>query len=273
MAINWNSIRIAVFDLDGTLYEDTHHFQYYAKELVSKLPHEKQPLFWEDYYNMLESRHPVAIGRVYDVERDRILEVDPTTYKVKKTWNWNGEVVSTGEDYPGSVALDFHSMIAIGDGWWLPAAAAKHYGIGSTFDSYRRTKEYMQTKEFQFAEAPFRRQALVRLRQQCELVLLTNSEADDVERLLETLDLKGVFHHIIPNAKKPAQTRAHFASIVEEYDVRAEEVVSIGDNYLNDIVPAENMGMQAVLIDPQGKTPVRTTTERVRTLSELFSLI
>ncbi|MFZ4451171.1 HAD family hydrolase [Salibacterium aidingense] len=273
MTIHWNSIHIAVFDLDGTLYEDTHHFKYYAGQLVSKLPEDKQPLFWKDYYKMLESSHPVAVGRVYDVQKDRILEVDPETYKVRKTWNWNGEVVSAGEDYQDPISFDFDSMIAIGDGWWLPVAAAKHYGIGSTFASYQKTKEYMQTEDFQFADDPSRRRSLAALKKQFRLLLLTNSQADDVERLLETLDLQGIFHRIIPNAKKPAQTRTHFASIMEEYEVKAEEIVSIGDNYLNDIVPAENMGMNAVLIDPQGKTPTRSATERIRTLSELFSLI
>ncbi|SFA94083.1 putative hydrolase of the HAD superfamily [Lentibacillus halodurans] len=273
MAITWNSIQLAVFDLDGTLYEDTHHFKYYANQLASKLPEEKRSLFWKDYYKMLKGKQPIVIGRVYDVDQDRILEVNPETYQVTKTWDWNGDIISAGEDYQGTITFDFDSMIAIGDGWWLPVAAAKHYGVGSTFDAYQRTKTYMQTEDFQFTNDPSRREDLLKLEERFNLVLLTNSQADDVERLLKALDLEGIFHHIIPNAKKPAQTKAHFRSLLQQYDVKPAEVISIGDNYLNDIVPAENMGMHAVLIDPQGATPIRTTTERIQTLSELFSLI
>ncbi|RSL33590.1 HAD family hydrolase [Salibacterium salarium] len=273
MTIPWQNVNTAVFDLDGTLYEDTHHFDYYAKQLAAKLAERDRSSFWRDYDNMIKGNHPVAIGRVYDTTQDRIVEVDPETYQVTKTWNWEGNVVSAGEDYVEPVTFDFDSMIAIGDGWWPPVAAAKHYGIGSTFDAYKATKAYMQTADFQFEQHPERRESLLRLQQYMNLVLLTNSQADDVERLIETLDLQGVFHEIIPNAKKPAQTSEHFTSIMKKYKLHPENMVSIGDNYLNDIVPAENAGMHAVLIDPQGRTPIRSNTARIRSLSELFPLI
>ncbi|MDF0727383.1 hypothetical protein PY093_11865 [Cytobacillus sp. S13-E01] len=44
-----NKTRVIVFDLDGTLYEDTHHFDYYALRLQEMLPEENRVLFWNDY--------------------------------------------------------------------------------------------------------------------------------------------------------------------------------------------------------------------------------
>ncbi|MDQ0298138.1 putative hydrolase of the HAD superfamily [Salibacterium salarium] len=273
MTIPWNKIDAAIFDLDGTLYEDTHHFDYYAKQLEEKLPEHKRSSFRKDYNKMMRGEHPVVIGRIYDTTRDRILEVHPETYQVMKTWNWEGDVVSEGEDYKVPVKFDFDTMIAIGDGWWPPVAAAKHYGVGSTFDAYKATKLYMQTEAFQFAKHPERRESLLRLQQYMTLVLLTNSQADDVEQLLTTLDLQGVFHDVIPNAKKPAQTGNQFTTVMKKYNLSPDQVVSIGDNYLNDIIPAENLGMYSVLIDPQGRTQTRSNTVRIRSLSDLFPLI
>ncbi|MFD2705718.1 HAD family hydrolase [Salibacterium lacus] len=273
MAFSKNTIRIAVFDLDGTLYEDTTHFRYYAERLAEKLPADKQPLFWHDYSDMLEGNHPVAVGRVYDAANDRVLEVDPASYRVTKVWNWEGKETGEEDAYTTPVAFDFDSMIAVGDGWWLPAAAAKHHGTGSTFDAYQKTKAYMQTEDFQFTEDPGRRFSLQQLGGQMHLILLTNSQADDVGQLLRTLDLEGVFDEVIPEAAKPARTEAHFSTILKKYEAEPGEVVSIGDNYLNDIVPAENLGMASVLIDPLGKTPVRSETKRITTLRELFPLL
>ncbi|MGY4688825.1 HAD family hydrolase [Salibacterium sp. K-3] len=273
MSFTGNLLQIAVFDLDGTLYEDTSHFRYYAERLAEKLPAEKQPSFWRDYEKMLEGDHPVAVGRVYDAQNDYVLEVDPASYVVTRIWTWEGKETENKDTYTSPVTFDFDSMIAVGDGWWLPAAAAKHHGTGSTRDAYQKTKAFMQTEDFQFAEDLSRRASIEKLGNQMHLVLLTNSEAGDVKQLLRTLDLEDVFDEVIPGAAKPARTEAHFRSILQTYEAAPEEVVSIGDNYLNDIVPAENLGMASVLIDPQGRTPVRPGTERISTLHELFPLL
>ncbi|MFB4162463.1 HAD family hydrolase [Alteribacillus sp. JSM 102045] len=268
------NIKAAIFDLDGTLYEDTHHFKYYAALLEDMLEEKHRASFRKDYEKMLKGDHPAAIGRVYDVEHDRILEVDPGTNRVRRVWSWDGELISKGEDYYSEpIVYDFDSMIAIGDGWWLPVAAAKHYGAADTYEAYHKTKAYMQTEDFQFEEHPERRQALLHLSKHMKLFLITNSKTDDAAQLLETLDFKGIFHEVITDAKKPVHTEEHFARIIETEHLKPHETVSIGDNYLNDIVPAEKLGMHAVLIDPHGCTTTRYNTACIRSLSELFPAI
>ena len=53
--------RLIIFDLDGTLYEDTHHFDYYAKKLCEKLNEPKRKLFTHDYQAVLEGKHPLKM--------------------------------------------------------------------------------------------------------------------------------------------------------------------------------------------------------------------
>lgn len=271
MTVDWKKIKLAIFDLDGTLYEDTEHFEYYANELSKNLNEKNRQAFWDDYQKILTGEHPVAIGRVYDAKRDRILVVNPSTNKVVKVFDWTGKKRQEISYYKEDIAYDFDHFIAIGDGWWLPVAAAKHYGAGSTYEAYNKTKDYMQTDEFQFAENPGLRETLLELGKKKDIVLITNSQADDVERLLTSLNLSGIFPELISNAKKPQKTLMHFQELLSRYQISPDEAVSIGDNYLNEIAPAEQLNMQAILIDPSQKAETKPQTEVAASLSDVFN--
>ncbi|MED4973987.1 MULTISPECIES: haloacid dehalogenase [Geobacillus thermoleovorans group] len=46
-------IKAIVFDLDGTLYEETEHFDYYAEQVAKRLREADRPRFWDDYRAVL----------------------------------------------------------------------------------------------------------------------------------------------------------------------------------------------------------------------------
>jgi FMN phosphatase YigB (HAD superfamily) len=56
-------VNLIIYDLDGTLYEDTHHFDYYAKELKNRLSSDVQDAFQADYEAAVQDKHPLRIGR------------------------------------------------------------------------------------------------------------------------------------------------------------------------------------------------------------------
>ncbi|QOY34051.1 HAD family hydrolase [Anaerobacillus isosaccharinicus] len=245
--------QLFVFDLDGTLYEGTDHFDYYAERLLLDVAEENKDGFNRDYQKMKEGNHPVKIGKAYDVERDTVLTLDPFTLKVVKVETWEGIVWSDeklAEVYHGQLTFDFEKMIAIGDGWWLPFAAAKHYGVKDCHPRYVETKEYMVTELFQLEQIPGVREGLIKLKETKKLVLVTNSDIDDVGRLLKELNLDGVFEHIVTSAKKPSRTVEIFKQLIEQYEVDPEQIVSVGDNFINEIAPAIQMGMKGIYIDP-----------------------
>lgn len=145
------SAKLIIFDLDGTLYEGTEHFDYYAELLKQQLPTSKHRAFEHDYEQMKQGNHIIAVGTAYDVNRDYALKLDPMTLMVSDAYTWNGVKLSEDEIqeyYPEPLAFNFSTMIAIGDGWWLPFAAAKHYGVDDCYPSYLKTKEYMSSKQF-----------------------------------------------------------------------------------------------------------------------------
>lgn len=255
--------QLYIFDLDGTLYEGSEHFDYYAKLLMNKLDKEKQEAYWNDYEKMKSGQHVVKIGKAYDVNHDLTLTIDPMTLKVVKAQDWNGEVITNlGQLYGDEpVAFDFEHIVAIGDGWWLPFACAKHYGVEDTQPSYMATKAFMVSEDFQLEQIPGLREFLIELKAENDMVLMTNSDREDVNRLLGELNLAGVFDHVISSARKPSKTKAFFEQLKKNYDVPFEQMISIGDNFINEIAPALVLGMQAIYLSDH---PYPTSHERLQ---------
>ncbi|MFZ3591472.1 HAD family hydrolase [Bacillus sp. DJP31] len=244
--------KLVIFDLDGTLYEDTDHFDYYADLLKQELSNEEeQSRFQADYEAMKTGDHIVKIGKAYDVERDYVLTLDPMTLQVTEVHNWEGQFIhqsETADLYQEPIQFNYENMIAIGDGWWLPLVTAVHYGVKDTYPCYDRTKEYMVTEKFELTKTPGLKQMLLELKESKQIVLCTNSDIDDVGRLLKELELDGVFEHILHSSMKPMKTAELFQGLFDQYGIAPNEAVSIGDNFINEIAPALKLGMKAVYI-------------------------
>ncbi|RWZ55166.1 HAD family hydrolase [Halobacillus fulvus] len=266
-----------VFDLDGTLYEDTDHFDYYARLLKECVDDQKQEDFQKDYERAQEGSHPVQIGKVYDAERDVVLTVNPFSFIVEQVEEWSGNAWTDRRvrtTYLEPVHLNFHSMIALGDGWWPPFSIALHYGVtrAEAYDCYVKTKDYMSSGQFEMTKTKGLREALLQWREEKRLVLLTNSEAYDVKNILKNLDLEGVFHEVIPSANKPEKTDQWFEQILDNWEGEASEIVSIGDNFMNEIAPALQYGFQAVFIQSHDIRYDHPHLKVVNTLSEMTEI-
>ncbi|GAE37327.1 HAD family hydrolase [Halalkalibacter akibai] len=247
--------KLVIFDLDGTLYEGTDHFDYYADHLKQFVQTDLHEQYSNEYELMKKGSHPVSIGKAYDVKRDLILTIDPMTLRVSVAQNWDGTFLTEEEverHYSDVIQFNFKDMIAIGDGWWLPFVTAKHFGVKDCYPSYLATKEYMVTNQFTLEPLPHLRENLKELSQQTQIVLMTNSDREDVGRLLKELQLDHCFEHIVTSAQKPTYTTPLFQELMNQYNVGAEEVVSVGDNFINEIAPALLLGMKGIYINPHG---------------------
>ena len=264
---------LIIFDFDGTLYEDTEHFVYYSEQLKKQLPEDIQPFYTKEYERILSGEHVVSIGKVYDVVRDYVLKLDPVQSTVVKAWTWKGkelEVDLIQELYPQSLNLDSDKMIAISDGWWLPTVCAKHFGLKDTQSAFVRTKNFMATDQFHLSEITGLREALIHLKEKKHIALLTNSQKENVHRILQNINLQDIFKNIITEANKPLDTKKHFLNLLEKFNIQPEKGLSIGDNYINDITPALNIGMQTVYIDLYQSEYTEYNGRKVKSISELI---
>jgi FMN phosphatase YigB (HAD superfamily) len=269
--------KVIVFDLDGTLYEDTHHFEYYAKRLQSKLPTEKQAQFWEDYQLAQQGEHALKVGRCYDVKRDLILVQEHN--HVNEAYTWDGSLQS-GEEisifYPNPIVIDQLHIISIGDLWWLPITIARHYGLSAnhSYKAFLETRSYMMGPEFSMTRVPGFVETLTKLRQKgFKLTLLTNSPEPDSEVILTKLGLEKLFDLKIFEGKKPTHTAKRFSVIKEHFQVEYNQIVSVGDNWINEILPASELGCSTILIDPYFVSKKADANHIVRDLSQLIPLL
>jgi putative hydrolase of the HAD superfamily len=264
--------KVLVFDLDGTLYDGTEHYDYYASQLEKEVDLKYQELFRNDYEQMKKNNHILSIGKVYDRKNDYVLTLDPLTLSISEIHTWDGKLVDKNqldESYLQSISLN-DPFIPIGDGWWLPLVTSYHYGAKDVWHCYDKTKEYMSTEDFKIPHIKGLIEGLNELKNTKKLVLLTNSDRADVTRLLKILKLDHLFHLELTDGNKPLQTEQHLKKIMEDFNVLPEEVVSIGDNFINEIVPALKLGMHGVYITDQSFKQISSTLSIIPKLEMLF---
>lgn len=251
--MDFSNIKVIVFDLDGTVYEDTHHFDYQAERLKGKLPPEKQPLFEKDYAAVEKGQHPLKIGRVFDVLKDLVLvQLDN---QVMEAYDWNGNPLTeerVRELYPEPIEINFDTMLSVGDPWWISISIAAHYGLDSKscYDAFLETREYMMGPQFEMNPIVGFKEALDEVRSHVKLVLLTNSPEPDSEAILTKLGLDQTFDLKIFNGKKPTLTLERFEFVKDHFGVSYKEIMSVGDNWINEIRPVQPLGCKTVFINP-----------------------
>lgn len=267
----YKDIEVLIFDLDGTLYEDTHHFDFYATKLCDKLPSYKQEAFTADYKAILNGEHPLKMGMAYDVVNDVILK--HRDGKIIETYQWDGTKLANQNNH--SLQDDFHSLLHIGDLWWVPAAVARHYGLSNEMaeQSFLETREYMMTPEYKLDELNGFKETLEELSLNKKLVLLTNSPKKDSEVILTKLGCSHFFTDKIFNGQKPIQTKQHIQQIQEKYKLGYENILCIGDNAINEILPAQELGCKTLLIDPHEISKPSDADVIVGNLSEMLSVL
>lgn len=271
-----SKVKVIVFDLDGTLYEDTHHFDYQANRLKDKLPEAKRLLFEQDYWATKQDEHPLKMGRIFDVVKDLILiQLDN---HVQEAYDWEGNKLAAEKVrklYPDPIEINFETMLSVGDPWWISISIAAHYGLTSKrcYDAFLETREYMMGPEFKMEPIIGFKEVLEELRQEVKLVLLTNSPEPDSEAILTKLGLDSLFALKIFNGQKPTRTLERFEIVKEHFGVRYDEIMSVGDNWINEIRPVRPLSISTVLIDPFELSDSEAADLVVRRMGEVIPVL
>ncbi|WP_017755221.1 HAD family hydrolase [Calidifontibacillus oryziterrae] len=272
-----SKVKAIVFDLDGTLYEDTHHFDYYANQLEKRITDNHKADFRDDYELSIVYKHPMQVGRIYDVKRDLILVTD--NGYVKKAFEWNGTQLNKeliNELYPDQITYDFHSMLNCGDIWWVLISIATHYGLDGkeSNEAFLETRSFMMCEDFIMKPIPGLKQMLNSLKDNhIDLFMLTNSPEPDSEAILKKLKIDELFSKKFFNGNKPISTQKWFEEIQQHYHVPFDEILSVGDNLINEIDPARQLGCQTILIDTHGVNKGAGADYIVRNMSEALPII
>ncbi|MGV8145937.1 MAG: HAD family hydrolase [Alkaliphilus sp.] len=250
--MSFKNIKVIIFDLDGTLYRDTKHFDYYANKIKEKLDNDVQEKYLTEYHQAVAGSHVVKIGSVYDSKLDLVLYLDDLT--VVKGYDWNNNKIDSSyikEHYQEPIVIDMDRFMCIGDLWWVPSSIGKHYGLTGedTYDAFLKTRDYMMTNSYAIEPIEGLADVIKSIKEKVDIVLMTNSPEPDSMVIIEKLGLSGVFPTRIFNANKPVKTLERLDSICSKFNVEPSNILSIGDNLLNEITPIRKLGGKTIFID------------------------
>jgi len=271
-----SGVSLIVYDLDGTLYEEHRHFIYYAELIRDGLPEERQADYWRDLELMWSNRHPLKIGRVYDADRDLVLSVDEHM-RVVRAWTWKGHTLDANivtKNYPQPIVCRMDGpLIAVGDGWWIPVVGARRHGLLDTRQYYVQTKERLHHTPEWLLPIPGLAAAIQNAGVSVPQIVATNSDRDDAEALLKRLGLFDAVDGLYPSCNKPTDAEKWFQRICDDWGVPPHRALSVGDNYLNDVMPALRLGMRGLLIDGGHFHEALTPSSRLLRVSSVKQLI
>lgn len=247
-----------IFDLDGTLYEDAAIFDIYAQQMSSFLPAERRERFLADWNEAKAGRGVAAIGLGYDRTTDRLFHFADN--RITAWLDWEGSIAPAltenvaalehGDDIEADVSaasIFTEGRFNIGDMWWLPAALAAHHGLtrDQQEQAFLATRAIMASDSYRVAPVPGVKETLTALQQGgMHLVALTNSPHETTTDVLRQVGLAGMFADVRPSAAKPGG----LTRFLGETDA-PRPLLSAGDNYVNDIVPALRAGESGLFID------------------------
>lgn len=274
--MSFKNIKVVVFDLDGTLYRDTKHFDYYANKIKEKLNKGVQEKYIQEYYQAISGSHVIKIGSVYDAKLDLVLYLNDST--VVSAYEWSNKKVDFDyikEHYHNPVTIDMDRFMSIGDLWWVPSSIGKHYGLTGedTYDAFLRTRDYMMTDSYDIEPIKGLAEIIKSIKEKVDIVLMTNSPEPDSMVIIEKLGLDGVFPTRIFNAKKPVKTLERFSSICSQFNVDPTNILSIGDNLLNEITPIRKLGGKTIFIDFHGIASEDSADIVVKNLEDSFDML
>lgn len=252
-------IRAVVFDLDGTLYEDKRHFDFYMDALARRVADRFGPAASRAalaaYRGGIDGVHPLRPGRAYDALADLVLALDGN--RVVRAWRFDGDELpprEVGRRYPGPVDPDQVDLISVGDLWWIPLCVARHFGLDrdAVREAFLETREFLAAPDTTLVPVPGLAELLRRLRGRVVLALATNSPQPDSEAILTKLELFELLEPKSYLSRKPHGLPAVLEAAAGAAGVGLGQVLSVGDNLRNDIVPARALGCRTLFIDPHG---------------------
>ncbi|WP_040289607.1 HAD family hydrolase [Alicyclobacillus hesperidum] len=237
-----------IFDLDGTVYAETDHFEHYLQQLARFVGDEAREAFLREAQESLAEQG----GRFYGQAFTRL----------------TGEPVAV-EDEPSEQHLH------VDDPWGVLQAVAARHGVSVT----DRDKAFLRTRDFMAGPFPMTplaglRDAMLALRSEGRhVVLATNSPEPDSRAILRKLELEDVLEDYVFQARKPYRTAEHFTRWLAHYDIPPEQAVSVGDHYRNEMRPAIRLGMNTIYIDRYIGQPRADVTVQLRHPGELADIL
>lgn len=256
-----DDIKTIVFDLDGTIYQNTVFHRDYLHFLVEGTDKVSWADALIDYAESVFCGERLTMNAFYASER--IEAQSPAAF-------FQALEAARLADLPYKQALLRDDCLYTGDAWAVVTLIGKALGLieGDRGDViYKRTREKMSTDGM--TGNVRLRDAIRSLRGRFDTILLSNSYESTAVEFLDQLGYVNTFEKTVFSANKP---RGMIDALCEKEPAlfeRPQSILTIGDHAFNDLFPLQQLGSRTLWVNPffNIREPVCDAT--VRTPEEL----
>lgn len=264
--MNWmEQVKVAIFDMDGTLYQDDAFLGRYVTYLLEgQLDEEEMAKAVSEAYDILDGSHTVQLGHFFDRKQHFFYEHEqflPTT-----CYSWDGKK----HENP---VQENSSLLFIGDPWGIANLYAEKYRIPR-----ERRAEAFDKVRYEMIQKPFeiRRHAplfeSIAALGTTKKIFMTNTPGDTGPAFVTYLNIGSMFDDYVFDAKKPYGMETIVKGLLKE-GFAPEEILSIGDNPYNDLAPVRQLGGRTCLISPYTHFGMQEWDHTVKTVEELADFL
>lgn len=270
---NWlGKIKVVIFDMDGTLYQEDTFMERYIRYLLEGTEHEADTEAAISMGKAIRSgEHFFGLGHFYHLKDD--LLVVRLEDGLARGYAWDGSSVPMRKKvYKFDSILD-GELLHIGDPWCIAAMFSHKYKLPAMKlnEAFNRVRREMLAAPHRFEVHGGLMQAIGELGVE-KRVLMTNTHQASGAEFLEFMRIGHVFDEICCGAGKPAGLDAYLASLLRQ-GYQADEILSVGDNPWNDLHPAKRIGGRTCFISPYPSRDAEAWDLRLTTLDELEWLL
>ncbi|SDW71821.1 HAD family hydrolase [Paenibacillus sp. CF384] len=273
---NWLSgIKVVIFDMDGTLYQEDTYLDRYIRYLLEGTAHEGETDAAIQLGRAIRAgEHAIQFGHFYHKRDDVWLVREGTSFVRGNTWEGTKVADEQALGY-GTVSAQVQHLVPIGDPWGIAAALNHRYklpeqNLKAAFDRVR--KEMVEEARYQF----FCHTDLFRAIQELTAVeikaLMTNTHHISGIEFTSYMGIRHLFEEVVYDANKPNGLHLYMKTLLEQ-GYQAHEILSIGDNPWNDLHPVKQLGGRTCLISPYPSSDREVWDLRLHHLDELEQLM
>lgn len=260
-------VRVILFDMDGTLYQDHTFHRDYLRYLLDGTEREA---FTEEAIRLADEIMTHGV-----VPMDRFYRVQPTSRA--GTWKQLAEYLRGCmiDEMPFEMCYrdGLGELRFLADPWEVATMIAAALGTleQNGEEAFLRVRKEMEDNAL--APDPELRGVLEALKERYITVLLSNSPQQSAANFIDRLDFTGAFTFIAYDACKPYQLFESLHSCPGLEDVSDQTILSVGDHAFNEIVNVHLAGGKTIWMDPYNAQAEIPCTFRVKNIPQLMALL
>ncbi|MWV47246.1 HAD hydrolase-like protein [Paenibacillus sp. HJL G12] len=267
-------IKVIIFDMDGTLYQEDSFMERYIRHLLKGTEHEPDTEAAVQTAKVIRSGDTgFGFGHFYHLQDGVMLIREEEG--MAQGYVWDGTSVpipAVGGRYDFG-SIEGAELLHIGDPWGIVAMLSHRYKLPERklTDAFDQVRREMLRDPYRFEIHPGLMQAVEELGVE-KKVLMTNTPQQSGIEFLEYMNMRHVFDEVHCGAGKPEGLELYVASLLKQ-GYGAHEILSIGDNPWNDLHPVRRIGGRTCLISPYASYDQATWDLRLTALDELEQLL